>query len=336
MVHISQEHKRVRILVVRNDKLGDFMLCIPALAVIVQNLPNVHISFLVSKQVSKIARQCPLIDKVIIDEGCLYKYQLFKNSIFDAVIVFYSTFSVAFFSLFSKAKFICAPKTKWWQIFYANALKQQRSQSIKTEYEYNIDLVLYYFNKIHNLSNIKYPQKPFWRLANKLSRQDFLDKYNLPIDSNLIFIHPGCGGSTANMSLQQFATIAMLIADENEKNIICFTGSGVEKTMLKQISKMVAKIRHLVFDNLNIIELMQYINLSQIFISGGTGPLHIAGVLNKKTVAFYPNDISVCATRWKTCNARALNLSISPAIGQTIDNIDVKTKLPQILQLLND
>ena len=57
------------ILVIRNDKIGDFILILPALSWIKKNIPNCNITCIVSKNVSDIAEQCKLIDNVIIDKN---------------------------------------------------------------------------------------------------------------------------------------------------------------------------------------------------------------------------------------------------------------------------
>ena len=51
------------------------------------------------------------------------------------------------------------------------------------------------------------------------------------------------------------------------------------------------------------------INQCDIFIAGSTGPLHVAGALNKKTVGLYPSKISSTSLRWKTINNDDKSLS---------------------------
>ena len=44
------------------------------------------------------------------------------------------------------------------------------------------------------------------------------------------------------------------------------------------------------------------ISSCDIFIAGSTGPLHIAGALNKRTIGFYPKKKSSTSLRWETVN----------------------------------
>ena len=329
--NIDQNCKKI--LVVRNDKLGDFMLSIPAIAVLKKSL-NCHISVLVSKQVKNIASCCPIIDDVFNVERITNLVKFFNKKKFDAIIVFFSTIPIAVASMFiRKHSYVLAPATKLWQFFYHNRLKQRRSLSKKAEYQYNIDLVKHYL-KTYNIDINTNVKPPFWYLKNIITRQNFLQKHNLSNANRLLFIHPGCGGSTANLTLKQYADLAIYLAKEDINNVICITGSSQEIPMLNNMVAMIGDAKYLVFNKLTQLELLQHINLSDIFISGGTGPLHMAGVLNKKTVTFYPNELSVCSTRWQTCNDNDKKLIITPE-NSDMASINIVSKIPKILKFLN-
>ena len=65
----SADARAPRLLVVRNDKLGDFMLAWPALAALKKAKPAPHVSVLVPAYTAPMARLCPWIDDVVIDPG---------------------------------------------------------------------------------------------------------------------------------------------------------------------------------------------------------------------------------------------------------------------------
>lgn len=70
----------------------------------------------------------------------------------------------------------------------------------------------------------------------------------------------------------------------------------------------------------------QFINIADLFISGSTGPLHIAGALDVATVAFYPNRRSATSLRWQTLNSKHKRLFFSPkdALSEDMTSIDIK------------
>ena len=51
-----------KLLVIRNDKLGDFILAWPAFALLKQSAPHLRLSALVPQYTAPLARFCPYID----------------------------------------------------------------------------------------------------------------------------------------------------------------------------------------------------------------------------------------------------------------------------------
>ena len=48
----------------------------------------------------------------------------------------------------------------------------------------------------------------------------------------------------------------------------------------------------------DVLYMLNNISLCDIFMAGSTGPLHIAGALNKKTIGFYPRKKSSTSLRF--------------------------------------
>ena len=84
------------ILVIRNDKIGDFILILPALSWLKKNIPNCRITCIVSEKVLGLASQSRYIDSIIIDKSIHKLYQELKTHNFDASITFYSTFRLGY------------------------------------------------------------------------------------------------------------------------------------------------------------------------------------------------------------------------------------------------
>ena len=67
---------------------------------------------------------------------------------------------------------------------------------------------------------------------------------------------------------------------------------------------------------------MRRITACDVFIGGSTGPLHISGALNIRTVAFYSARKSATALRWRTLNSENHRLCFSP--DQYTDETDMQ------------
>jgi ADP-heptose:LPS heptosyltransferase len=63
-MHVTLE----RILVIRNDRLGDFMLAFPTLILLKQALPTTELHVLVPSYTAEMASACDAVDEVITDQ----------------------------------------------------------------------------------------------------------------------------------------------------------------------------------------------------------------------------------------------------------------------------
>ena len=294
------------ILVIRNDKIGDFILILPALSWLKKNIPNCKITCIVSEKVLDLASQCENIDSVIIDKSIHKLYQELKIHNFDASITFFSTFRTGYLLRKLKIPIRIAPKTKLAQIYYNHKVIQNRSKSQKPEYEYNSDLVYELFN-ILNINDIKdMDDAPYMTYKNESieeRKKIFIDEYNLNPEKKMIFIHPSTGGSSKSLNIETFAQICKGLRKFDDYNFIVHCSPDDDQTArdLKIISGDQLVMRVIDAKD-NISYMLNNISLCDIFIAGSTGPLHIAGALNKKTIGFYPSKKSSTSLRWETIN----------------------------------
>ncbi|VAX10259.1 ADP-heptose--lipooligosaccharide heptosyltransferase II [hydrothermal vent metagenome] len=328
-----------KILLIRNDKLGDFMLAFPAFAQLKQNLPDVELHVLVPKYTRPLADACDYIDQIIIDpgekEGFWTLAKQLRNQHYDVVISLYSTTRVALATLMAGIPERIAPATKLAQIFYTKRLTQRRSLSQKPEYSYNQDLVDYYL-RLNGITPAPLPEPPFLRFDDEhiqLLRQQFCDRFAIKTSSKLIFIHPGSGGSAANLSLPQFARLARKLHAIQGTHIIISCGPG-EEAQAGELCKLLGDDPHTLYISKDGLRLFaEHIQFADLFISGSTGPLHIAGALNRPTAAFYTRRQSATSLRWQTLNSEDCRLAFSPpekAENEDMGSIDIEDAARQI------
>lgn len=301
-----------KILVIRNDKLGDFMLAWPAFSLLKTQYPNAEITALVPEYTAPLAEQCEWIDKVLIDKkeksfikDVLSLTKKIKTNHYDASISLFSEARTAASLWLAGVKIRIGPATKLAQIFLNKKLKQKRSQSKKPEYEYNIDLIKHYIKLNNQVPRIPQnaPFMTFDKAETQLIKNNLLNERSISNNVKLIIIHPGTGGSAINLPLKNYAELANCIAEHKNVYFIITAGPN-ELTNAKNLSKLLNTAHHIHYSKGNIVEFCKLISITDIFISGSTGPLHIAGALNKRTAAFYPSKKSATSLRWQTINAK--------------------------------
>lgn len=318
---METQNSVTKVLVVRNDKLGDFMLIYPALALLKQSVSNIHISVLIPQYTSDMAKICPWIDDIIVDPGAdanfSKQYKLLKNlhlHQFDAIITLYSTSRIGLLAFLARIKYRLAPATKIAQIFYNHRLTQRRSRSLKPEFEYNIDVVKQFLTdfNIESDISIKAPFLKFQTEEVNALREKFYEKHKILGKPKLIFVHPGTGGSANNLSLDQYANLIQQLKFEEDYFFVITAGPG-EIEYAESLSKMLTDISHTIFRSTDgLISFSKHIQMSSLFISGSTGPLHIAGALDIPTAAFYQRLRSATPLRWQTLNSSNNRLAFTP------------------------
>lgn len=311
----------MKLLIVRNDKLGDFILSIPVFALIKKYCPQSELHAFIPHYTSEIAVNCNYIDKAIIDPGSsatlseqLHTIKSIRQEKYDAIITLYTTSRMGIFSFLSGVKYRLAPATKIAQIFYNHRLTQRRSKSLKPEYEYNKDLAIKFLAD-QNITVKEQPQTPYLIFRNEEiaeTKRNFYHEYQLDSNTRLIFIHPGTGGSATNLSLEQYANLARNLNISNNY-IFVITAGPNEVEYANTLSTLLGDIPNVVYPSINgLVNFSKIIQLCDLFISGSTGPLHIAGALNRPTAAFYQRRRSATPLRWQTLNSEDKRLAFTP------------------------
>lgn len=324
------------ILVIRNDKLGDFMLAWSALSLLKRQYPDAQITALVPPYTEPVAKLCPWIDNVILDKqhksllsDAFSLAKIFKQHHFDASISLFTETRTAMATFLSRIPLRVSPATKLAQIFSNNRLRQKRSTSSKPEYEYNTDLIRYFIELQGDTAEppIKPPYLNFKNSGIQKIREQYTKDNKITDDATLVIIHPGSGGSAINFSVEQYADLIKAISKQDDIHFIITAGPGEDK-IAEALSALIANTSHSVFiSTQGLVAFAQFIAIANLFIGGSTGPLHIAGALDIPTAAFYPARQSATKLRWQTLNKESRRISFSPE--KYIDENDMKTIDPK-------
>lgn len=308
------------ILVIRNDKLGDFMLAWPSFQQVRQMFPDSTIFALVPEYTSSIANICPWIDKVVLDNdqnglsGIMKTASKIKALEIDAALCLHSTPRIALALFLARIPHRFAPASRIDQILYNHTLTQRRSRSEKPEYEYNIDLAKFmgeYYNG-NSSADLKPPFLSFQEEEIQTIKRDFCAQHNISNDKKLIFMHAGTGGSAINLSIEQYAELIRLLAKNPSLFFVLTAGPG-EEEYTESLSALINDCNHIIhYSNKGLVAFTKLISIADMFISGSTGTLHIAGALNIPTVTFYPARKSATSLRWQTINQSNRRLAFSP------------------------
>jgi ADP-heptose:LPS heptosyltransferase len=309
-----------RILVVRNDKLGDFMLAWPALALLKQ--AGCEVTVLVPEYTAPLARLCPAVDHVLIDVGVAAdkgaQAQMLADiraQKFDAALALFSNWRNASFLQQAKIPYRLAPATKLAQIRYTHRLTQRRSRSEKPEWVYNLDLAARLLTDFGlPITSVSAPYFPLSAACVSQARAHLAQSLTLPTTSKWMMVHVGSGGSANNLSLEQYEQLVVALSERLDGWQFVLTAGPAEEAVVggvytRLLTRRVPVAIWVSTDGLAAFA--QGLATASAMVAGSTGPLHVAGALDVPTVGFFPRLQSSTALRWQTLNTPARHLAIS-------------------------
>lgn len=295
----------MNILVVRTDKLGDFITALPTLYALKQHNPKNRIFACVAPLNRELAEACDFIDGVIVDEGGpVWKLALkLKKAKIDASVTLFSNTRVALAQFLVRIPVRIAPATKVAQLFYTRRVKQRRSQVRMAEYEYNLALAQSLFPDI-DLSFRK-PLLRFGEAEIEKAYRRFCERYG--ITKPVVAFHPGFGGSSdANWTLDEYVELAKVAAEHPGVQAVMTFGPGEEELCRESIEK--CEGLDVIFYNSKegIVAFAALLASFKLFVSTSTGTYHLAAAVGTPTMTFFADSLFASVKRWKAVSDERL------------------------------
>lgn len=296
----------MNILVVRNDKLGDFITALPTMYVLKQHNPENKIIACVSPLNKNLAEAMPFIDEVILDDtdSTWALAKKIKEAKIDVSITLFSNTKVAIAQFLAGIKIRIAPATKIAQIFYNRRIKQRRSRVEMAEYEYNLELAKVLFPNI----DLSFPS-PLVKIDEALKNRTydtFCEKYSISKAKKIIAFHPGFGGSSdANWTIEEYIELARVFLDREEYQIVFTFGPG-EDNLYDIVKKASLKGIVLYKSEGSIMDFATLISSFRLFISTSTGTYHLAAMVGTPTMTFFADTLFASVKRWKAIGDESL------------------------------
>ena len=288
----------MNILVVRTDKLGDFITALPSFYVLKHYNPKNRIVALVAPLNRALAESCDFIDEVIVDDGkssVLALSRKLREAKIDASVTLFSNTRVALAQFLASIPQRIAPATKIAQIFYNKRVVQRRSEVKMAEFEYNLALTQALFPDI----TLEFP-KPLLQFEDAKKVYDVFC-VNYEISRNVIAFHVGFGGSSdANWNLDEYEElIRTKLADKKYQIVLTFGPD--EKELYEEMQNRLRGEDVVFYLSLDgIVTFAKLLSQFKLFVSTSTGTYHVASLVGCPTLTFFGDSKFASAARWKS------------------------------------
>jgi len=290
------------ILVVRTDKLGDFITALPTCYAL-KNADSSHrILVCVAPLNRELAQACPFIDGVIVDDGGPLRALVAKlrETRIDASVTLFSNTRVALAQFLARIPRRIAPATKLAQFLYTDRIVQRRSRVEMAEFEYNLALGEALFPGM----TAAFPQPLLTFNKEEIGEAYAAFCARFGVTKPVIAFHPGFGGSSdANWTLEEYVALARTAAGvETVQTVMTF---GPDETALMEEAKTLAGGLPILFyrSDEGLVAFAKLLAAFRLFVSTSTGTYHLAAAVGTETMTFFADSLFASVKRWKAVSA---------------------------------
>ncbi len=272
-----------KVLLIRLDKIGDLICTLPVDQIL--DSEAYDITWVVQKGLGQLLDLSEKkikyieLDQRIAQHSRSVFSKFLKSGQFDIAVSFQCPWWINFELFKHRIPRRIGVLSQWHSFLFLNqGLRQKRSQAIKHEFEYNLDLVLRITGPVQTpAENIVFRfQKP--------TSSATLDLYHL---KNYIVIHPGMMGSALNWSQDQYILEIQNQIEQNKTVVI--TGTTADEPYLTKIKEIYQNHPQVCWlqSKLSMKQLIEILYFSERVIAPSTGVVHLAASLGKNISAIY-------------------------------------------------
>jgi ADP-heptose:LPS heptosyltransferase len=276
---------RKNILIVRNDRFGEFLLNIPAIRAVKETFKESKIILTVDPYVKELAGKVPYADEIIIwrsGKHSLFEIMRFRNllkkkNIDIAVIMNPSKdTNIAVYLAGIPARVGYSHK---WDFLLTEKQEDLKHLGQKHEVEYNLDIVKTIGAETKDKS-----------ISLKIGNSEFQSGIVNNPGLEFIAIHPWTSDPVKQWPIERFRELALKIVKETDMSVV-IVGGPEELQKNTMFNNLDGRIKNLT-GKTTLVELASILKKSKLLISGDSGPVHMACAVGTPVIALFRNDIS--------------------------------------------
>jgi len=294
----------VKVLVTRTDRLGDLVLSLPVFAALKNACPDWEIHAMVAPGAVPLVENDPHLSRVWTwrDDLSAAEEQELGDALrtvgFDAAVMLQYRRQLAKLLRSVGVGRRYGPWSKWasW-ILLNRGQRQNRSAGGRHEIDYNLQLGQHLLQDENLGAAPTAVAEP--RLYLDLPQEQMTRAFRAgeaDPGAQIVFIHPGSGGSALDWEPERFAAVANGLAAAGHRVFI--TGAGPDAAVVNQVSVRLQPPVTVLVDRYPLRDFLAVLAAGNLFIGPSTGPLHLAAALGVPTLGLFPPVRTMHPDRW--------------------------------------
>ena len=294
-------NKTPRFLLVRTDRLGDVVLTLPAVGFLRRRYPAARMAFLTRSYTAPLLRHYRGIDQILLycpeDQhrglrGLTRLATRLADEHFDEAVLFSPTAALAWTLWCAGIPIRTGTGYRAYSLLLNHRIFEHRKTAQHHELEYNLNLLSRHGSWQQESVRFDFQfterMEAWW--------ETFCREQGLA--GEFAILHPGSGGSSPNLEPGQYRLLLAILVRETRFPILV-TGLGAEAPLIEYLCRGLPaeRVRPLA-GQLSLEQLAMCIAKSSLFISGSTGPLHLADALGVPVLAFFCPAPPCSPARW--------------------------------------
>lgn len=271
---------RKNILVIRNDRFGEFLLNIPAIRALKETFKDSRVILAVNPYVKELAGKVPYADEVIEWKSGKHSFReilkfskfLKSKNIDIAVIMNPSKDSNLAVYLAGIPKRVGYARK--WDFLLNDKIEDRKHLEEKHEVEYNLDLVKVIGAEVKDTG---------------LFLNTHLAGGYPTCEVGTIAIHPWTSDPVKQWPEEHFKELALRLVRDTDSNIVIIGGKE-ELGRSVMFDKLNSRIRNMT-GKTSLVELADLLKNCRLLVSGDSGPVHLASAVGTPVIALFRSDI---------------------------------------------
>jgi len=281
-----------KILAVRDDRMGDFILTLPAIHALQEAFPSARLTVAVSPIVYPLAVRVLPGKNVFSHAGSFSKfYSFLKSESFDLVVFFRPRLGTALGAFLAGIPKRLGTGYRGYSFLYNFKHFEHRHTAEKQEAEYSIGLLKPLgIEKSLRFDTINIDVK---------EAEGAAKKFGLDLSKNWVAVHSGSGGSSPNWPKKNYVELARKLSEAGFS--VLWTGSVPELQGVDELGVSLA-------GKTEIWDLACLYSRCKLVVAPSTGPLHLATLVGTPVVGIYSPVRVNLPRRWGPLGPNAKTL----------------------------
>jgi ADP-heptose:LPS heptosyltransferase len=288
-----------RILLVRNDRIGDLVLTMPAFEAVRRSWPRAHVTALVSPYAAPLLGGARGLDEVLVvdpKEKIAALAARLRAMRFDAAIVFSTNTRNCLAVWMARI-----PQRVCWAYKPVGFLTGNRRVALRRSHPpiHETDFTLAFVRRLGGSADVSAYLPKLEIDAATHQRVAARIEQDLGSRGPLFGVHPGNSHSAYNWPPSHYAQLVARLAQNGR---VMLTGSPIERTLLDWVrGQLPANVRNRVafYSDFTLPELAAALTQQTALTVSSTGPMHMAAVLGTPVVALFSPHPAHVPAKWR-------------------------------------